>query len=377
METLKILIVDDEAGIRAGIKRALNNFTVSFPFFDDDFNFKITDVETGEEALEILKSEKTDIVLLDNKLPGIEGIEVLEYINRKSIDAAVMMITSYASIDLALKATNNGAFNFIPKPFSAQDLKSAVESITKHLFLKRMTLKMKEEAKQIRFKFLSVLSHELKSPINAIEGYLRIMQDRQAGNDIAAYEKMIERSLTRLDSMRGLIMDMLDFTKIESGTKTRNLVKLDIVELAKMAVDSIHPVAIQKNISISTGFPESLITKADTTEIEIIFNNLLSNAVKYNKQDGELRFTLSKNNGDLEIVVEDSGIGMSEKEQSMLFKEFSRIKSDKTKNISGSGLGLSIMKRIVDLNKGTIIVDSKPDKGSCFKVILPLSDKID
>lgn len=373
METLNLLVVDDEAGIRAGIKRALNNFTVSFPFFDDDFNYNITDVETGEQALEILKSEKTDIVLLDNKLPGIEGIEVLEYINTKSIDAAVMMITSYASIDLALKATNNGAFNFIPKPFSAQDLKSAVESITKHLFLKRMTLKMKEEAKQIRFKFLSVLSHELKSPINAIEGYLRIMQDRQAGNDIAAYEKMIERSLTRLDSMRGLIMDMLDFTKIESGTKTRKMIKLDIVELAKMAVDSIYPVAIQKNISISTELPESLVMKADTTEIEIILNNLLSNAVKYNKQDGEVRFALRKNEGELEIVVEDSGIGMSEEEQSMLFKEFSRIKSDKTKNISGSGLGLSIMKRIVDLNKGTIIVDSEPDKGSCFRVILPLS----
>ncbi len=372
METLNLLVVDDEAGIRAGIKRALNNFTVSFPFFDDDFNFNITDVETGEQALEILKSEKTDIVLLDNKLPGIEGIEVLEYINSKSIDAAVMMITSYASIDLALKATNNGAFNFIPKPFSAQDLKSAVESITKHLFLKRMTLKMKEEAKQIRFKFLSVLSHELKSPINAIEGYLRIMQDRQAGDDIAAYEKMIERSLTRLDSMRGLIMDMLDFTKIESGTKTRKLIRLDIVELAKMAVDSIYPVAIQKNISIRTKLPESLVMKADTTEIEIIFNNLLSNAVKYNKQDGEVHIAVRQNEGELEIVVEDSGIGMSEEEQSMLFKEFSRIKSDKTKNISGSGLGLSIMKRIVDLNKGTILVDSKPDKGSCFTVHLPL-----
>ncbi len=373
METLNLLIVDDEAGIRAGIKRALNNFTVSFPFFDDDYNFNITDVETGEQALEILKSEKTDIVLLDNKLPGIEGIEVLEYINRKSIDAAVMMITSYASIDLALKATNNGAFNFIPKPFSAQDLKSAVESITKHLFLKRMTLKMKEEAKQVRFKFLSVLSHELKSPINAIEGYLRIMQDRQAGNDMAAYEKMIERSLTRLDSMRGLIMDMLDFTKIESGTKTRNMIKLDIIELARMAVDSISPVAIQKNISISTELPESLITKADTTEIEIIFNNLLSNAVKYNKQDGEVHFAVRQNEAGLEIVVEDSGIGMSEEEQSMLFKEFSRIKSDKTKNISGSGLGLSIMKRIVDLNKGTIAVESKTDKGSRFTVILPFS----
>ena len=371
METLKLLVVDDESGIRTGIHRALKNFSVSFPFFDDDFNFDISDTESGEEAIELLKAQKFDIVLLDNKLPGIEGIEVLEYINKRSIDTAVMMITSYASIELAVKATNNGAFNFIPKPFSAQDLKSAIESITKHLFLKRMTSKMKEEAKQIRFKFLSVLSHELKSPINAIEGYLRIMKDKQVGDDITAYEKMIDRSLTRLDSMRGLIMDMLDFTKIESGTKTRSISAVNLVEIGKMAVDSIYPVAIQKNISIKTDFPETLSLNADPTELEIIFNNLLSNAVKYNVEDGSVEFSLSKTESSVVIKVSDSGIGMTGEEQSMLFKEFSRIKSDKTRNISGSGLGLSIMKKVVDLNKGVISVESEPDKGSTFTVRIP------
>lgn len=374
METLKLLIVDDEPGIRMGIRRSLKDYTVSFPFFDDDFNFEITDTDTGEEAIDILKSGKTDIVLLDNKLPGMEGIEVLEYINKNSIDAAVMMITSYASIELAVKATNNGAFNFIPKPFSSQDLKSAIESITKHLFLKRMTSKMKEEAKQIRFKFLSVLSHELKSPINAIEGYLRIMKDKQAGKDIAAYEKMIDRSLTRLDSMRGLIMDMLDFTKIESGSKTRNIKTVNLAELGKMAVDSIYPVAIQKNIVINRNFEEGLLVKADAAEMEIIFNNLLSNAVKYNNEEGRVEFSISGDGKSVLIRVSDTGIGMSEEEQAMLFKEFSRIRSDKTKNISGSGLGLSIMKKVVDLNKGHITVESKPDRGSVFTVSLPLKN---
>lgn len=373
MEILNLLVVDDEEGIRMGIGRALKGFTVSFPFFDDDFAFNIAYAESGEDAIDILNSKKVDIVLLDNKLPGIEGIEVLEYINKKSIDAAVMMITSYASIELAIRATNNGAFNFIPKPFSAQDLKSAIESITKHLFLKRMTLTMKEEAKQIRFKFLSVLSHELKSPINAIEGYLRIMKDKQAGDDINAYEKMIDRSLTRLDSMRGLIMDMLDFTKIESGTKTRKLADIDISELAKMAIDSIYPVAIQVNVNIESDIPEQLVVRADGSEIEIIFNNLLSNAVKYNCENGLVNFTITKTAKELIIAVKDTGIGMTEDEQSMLFKEFSRIKTDKTKNISGSGLGLSIMKRVVDLNKGEIKVESEADKGTVFTVRLPLA----
>lgn len=372
METLKLLIVDDEPGIRTGISRTLRDFKVSFPFIDDDFDFDIIESATGEEAIDILGKDSVDIVLLDNKLPGIEGIEVLEFINRKSLDTAVMMITSYASIDLAVRATNNGAFNFIPKPFTSADLRSAIESITKHLFLKRMTIRMKEEARQVRYKFLSVLSHELKSPINAIEGYLRIMKEKQAGDNIDSYEKMIDRSLTRLDSMRGLIMDMLDFTRIESGTRNRKMIKFDLVESAKMAVDSIYPVAIQMNVTVNRHFPGKMIIKAVPAEMEIIFNNLLSNAVKYNRENGVVDFTLSEEGGNAVISVRDTGIGITSDEQSMLFREFTRIKSDKTRNISGSGLGLSILKRIVDIYKGTITVESEPDRGSVFTVKLPL-----
>lgn len=371
METLNLLIVDDEPGIRTGIHRVLKDFVVSFPFFDDDFNFKIMDTESGEEAISILETTVVDIVLLDNKLPGIEGIEVLEYIRGRSLDCAVMMITSYASIDLALRATNNGAFNFIPKPFSSQDLRSAVESITKHLYLKRMTSKMKDEARQVRFKFLSVLSHELKSPINAIEGYLRMMKEKQAGDNINSYEKMIDRSLTRLDSMRGLIMDMLDFTRIDSGTKNRTIAEMDIVETAKLAIDSIYPVAIQMNITIIPDMPETLIIKADRGEMEIILNNLLSNAVKYNHENGEIKCSIRKDDSNLFIEVKDSGIGMTDEEKSLLFKEFTRIKTEKTRNISGSGLGLSIMKKIIDLYHGSVEVESIPDKGSCFVVKIP------
>ncbi|MBN2236420.1 MAG: hybrid sensor histidine kinase/response regulator, partial [Bacteroidales bacterium] len=372
MEKLKILIVDDEVGIRTGIHRALKDFTVSFPFYEDDFEFEICDAESGEEALSLLDQQKIDIVLLDNKLPGMEGIEVLEYIKKNAIDIAVMMITSYASIELAIRATTNGAFNFIPKPFSSQDLKSAIESITKYLFLKRMTNRMRAEAKEVRFKFLSVLSHELKSPINAVEGYLRIMKDKQAGNDINAYAKMIDRSLTRLESMRGLIMDMLDFTKIESGTKNRTFIDFDVVDIAKLAIDSIYPMAIQMNIKINRFFPKELKAFGDPVEMEIIFNNLLSNAIKYNREDGLVNFTIEQRDQRIFIQVEDSGIGMNESEQNLLFIEFTRIKTSKTKNISGSGLGLSIMKKVIDLNNGNVNVTSIPDKGSIFTVDLPL-----
>lgn len=371
MEKLKILVVDDEPGIRSGIERILRNYTVGFPFMDEDFSFEIIEAATGEAALKIINDGNIDIVLLDNKLPGIQGIEVLEEIKKKQFDGAVMMITSYASLDIAVKATNFGAYNFVPKPFTPQELKSAIENISKHLFLKRMTRKMNKEGKQIRFQFLSVLSHELKSPINAIEGYLRVMQEKQVGDNIDEYMAMIDRSLIRIKGMRSLIMDMLDLTRLESGNKTRNIQKISVNDIAKMAVDTVIPMAIQRNIKIHFDTDSELSMLTDAGELEIILNNLLSNAVKYNKEGGEVHFNIKKKANMLVFKVEDTGIGISEENLSLLFKEFTRIKTAETREITGSGLGLSIVKKMIDLNNGEIKVESTPGIGSTFTVVLP------
>jgi signal transduction histidine kinase len=282
-----------------------------------------------------------------------------------------MMITSYASIDLAVKATNNAAYNFLPKPFTQQDIKTAIESITKHLFLKRMTQQMNEDAKKIRFKFLSVLAHELKSPINAVEGYLQIIKDRQLGNEIAAYDQMVERSLERIRAMRSLIMDMLDLTRIESGARTRNIANTDIIQIAQMCIDGVLPLANQKNVRINKQFPENLIAKVDPLEIEMIFNNLISNAVKYNREKGIVDFIIKNDDEKMIFVVKDTGIGMNEEEKANLFQEFMRAKNDKTRKISGTGLGLSIMKKVIELYHGTIDVESQPDVGTTFTVVMP------
>ncbi len=372
MATLKVLVVDDEPGIRMGIQRILRNFIVSYPFMNEDFDFEAIEAETGEKAIEIIDNQEVDIILLDNKLPGIEGIEVLDYIKKKNYNALVMMITSYASLDLAIKATQRGAYNFVPKPFTPEELRAAIENITKKLFLQRMTQKMNVEGKQIRFQFLSVLSHELKSPINAIEGYLNIMRDKQAGTNIEDYKIMIDRSLERIKGMRNLILDMLDLTRIESGKKVRNIQNTDICEIAQLAIDTVEPMAIQKNIKINKNFPENAYIQSDPHELEIVFNNLISNAVKYNNDNGEVEISIVQFPKSLTIIVEDNGFGMSEEDTKRLFEDFVRIKNEKTKNITGSGLGLSITKKIISLYDGEIDVESEPGKGTKFTIELPL-----
>ena len=372
METLKVMVVDDEPGIRSGVSRILNNFTVSYPFMDDDINFEVIEVGTGEEAVEKVKSDSIDIVLLDNKLPGIQGTEVLEFISDNNPEILVMMITSYASLELAVKATDHGAYDFIPKPFTPQELKSSLENVSKHLFLRGMTQKMKKEGKEIRFQFLSVLSHELKAPLNAIEGYLQIMKDKEMGNEIAAYDQMVDRSLQRIKGMRNLIMDLLDLTKISFEKKEEKLQVVKLGEMAQLAIESMNPYAIQKDVKISLKDDEQVEFKADPGDMEIIFNNLVSNAVKYNKDKGEVHVILTAEDDVISIMIKDSGIGLSEEEIKKLFDDFFRVKNKYTKNITGSGLGLPIVKRIVDLYSGEIKIDSKVGEGTTFVVNLPM-----
>ncbi len=371
MSTLKLLVVDDEPGIRAGAERVLRNFSVGYPFMEEEFTYEIIEAETGERAIEIIESTPIDIMLLDNKLPGIDGIEVLEYVKNKEYDISVMMITSYASLDLAVKATNMGAFNFVPKPFTPQELRTSIENITKNLFLKRMTRQMRQEGKQNQFQFLSVLSHELKSPINAVEGYIKIMLEKQAGDSIDDYKVMLVRSIERLKGMRTLILDLLDLTRIESGKKARDIRKIDLREISKTVVDTVEPLAIQRNVKVHLDVEENTYINADSNEMEIILNNFVSNAVKYNKEGGEVFVSITKPNDHYIITVEDTGIGISEQDQKLLFQDFMRIKNTQTKNITGSGLGLSIAKKMVELYNGTIEVKSQPDVGTTFTIRIP------
>ncbi len=374
MGKLNLLVVDDEPGIRSGVSRILENFSVSYPFMDEDFEFSVQVAETGEEALTIIENHPLDIILLDNKLPGIQGIDVLEQINKQNLDVVVVMITSYASLDLAVKATKQGAYDFVPKPFTPKELRASIETITKQLFLRRMTQKLNEEGRQIRFQFLSVLSHELKAPLNAVEGYLQMMQKKSLGNELGSYDEMLDRAMFRLQGMRNLILDMLDFTRIESGKKSRKMEELMLCEIVQQCIDSFQPLSIQKDVDVYLNCSSKVLMEADRQEMEIIVNNLVSNAIKYNKQGGRVDVNLSADEEGIVLSVEDTGIGMEKIDIERLFEDFVRIRSEQTKNITGSGLGLSIVKKLLEMYGGKIQVDSTPGKGSCFTVVLPINE---
>jgi len=197
------------------------------------------------------------------------------------------------------------------------------------------------------------------------------MQEKQAGDKIDDYTVPIDRSLQRIQGMRNLIMDLLDFTKIRLERKEEKIQEVDLESIASGAMVTVQPYAIQMEVHLKLDVRSKAIIMADPDDIEIVFNNLLSNAVKYNKFGGKAEITIDSSDTEAIIIIADSGIGINTGDTENLFTEFVRIKSEKTKNISGSGLGLSIVKKVIEMYKGSIKVDSIPDIGSVFTVRLP------
>jgi len=371
METIRVLVVDDEAGMRLGVERTLRGFHAALPDVEGEVDFAVRLVSSGEEALEALRSSSVDLLLLDHKLPGIQGLDVLDIVTKERHgDVLTVMITAYASIETAVSATKRGAYDFLAKPFTPAELKATVTKAARHLMLRRQAQNLARERHRLRFQLISVVAHELKSPLAAIEGYLRLLEDPRTGADPATRSRMVERSLLRLDGMRKLIFDLLDLTRIESGERPRNLARIDLVERASLALDAARPAAEARAVSLALDAPAELEFEADPAEIDIVLNNLVSNAVKYNRDGGAVTLSIREDERQVTIAVQDTGIGMTPEECGRLFGEFVRIRNEKTKNILGSGLGLSILKRIAALYRGEVRVTSEPDVGSTFTVTL-------
>jgi len=369
-ETLKVLVVDDEPGMQTGAARALRDFTVRVPDIGEDVAFEVDHAESGEEALQRIEADPPCILLLDHKLPGMSGLDVLDRLADKHQDMLTIMITAYATLETAVDATKRGAYDFLAKPFTPAELRNVVRKATGRIVLARQARRLAQEKRRVRFEFISVLAHELKSPLAAVEGYLNIIRDRVAGDDLTAYDEMVARSLARLGGMRKLILDLLDLTRIESGQKRRELTDVDLPAVAGEVIQTLRADAEARRITVALRADGAGTLRADRGEIAIILANLLSNAIKYNRDGGRVDATCRRRGEEVVLEVADTGIGMAPEEAARLFNEFVRIKNDRTRGIPGSGLGLSIVRKLAALYGGEATVTSVPGRGSTFTVTL-------
>jgi len=375
VDELRVLVVDDELGIRMAIAKALRGAVVEVPEFNSSFALTVESAESAEDALDMIHQAAPDILLLDQKLPGMSGIELVEKMATESISVLTIMITAYASLETAVAATRSGAFDFLAKPFTPYELRACLFKAAKHIVLQRQAMKLVAERKRVRFEFLSVVAHELKSPTAAVEGYLMMMKDRVMGDQLDDYNDVVDRAIFRLSGMHKLIADLLDLTRIESGHKRREVTEVDLMRVAEMSAEAGRERGAPRGITVNVASDGPTTMVADAGEIELILNNFVSNAVKYNRDAGNVDVTIGRrDDGMMHITVKDTGIGMKPDDVKRLFGEFVRIKNEKTRRIEGSGLGLSIVKKLVDMYAGHVDVSSEWEVGSTFHVVLKDAD---
>jgi signal transduction histidine kinase len=364
---LQVVMVDDEEALCQGVRRIIQKYDVHVPDVLVDARFEYCYFTSGEDFLvHLSEGGAVDLLLLDLKLPGVGGMDVLDALSDTGRDVLTIMVTAYATFETAVKATKLGAYDFLAKPFTPDELRYAVRKATSQLILSRQARKLAEEKRQVRFNFISVLAHELKAPLNAVEGYLNILATTESDQNLA----MVERSIVRVDGMKKLISDLLDLTRIESGQRERVIRRLDLPELARGSIELFAADAARRGITVALETSDDVELLADAGEIEIVLNNLVSNAIKYNRDGGSVTVTLRGTDDGAEIVVADTGIGLRPEEAAKLFREFTRIKNEHTVKVLGSGLGLSTVRKIAMLYEGEARVASEAGAGSTFTVTL-------
>jgi signal transduction histidine kinase len=224
---------------------------------------------------------------------------------------------------------------------------------------------------RVSIDIFTVLGHDLKSPLNAVESYLEIILNKVLGDSIDPYRPMVENSIVRLHQMRELIADVVDWSKLQQPPSSRNIMLLDVSKTVRRIVDRYAQDAQNRGIVISADIEDGLTIPALSAEIELIVRHLMDNAIKYNKDNGSVHVFLTREGSQINLKVADTGIGLTAEEQARLFNEFVRIKNSKTQDVRGTGLGLAIVKRVIELYHGNVSVESKADIGTTFSLTFP------
>ena len=486
----KIIVIDDEKNLREGAERILSRM-----------NFTVFLAPTGDEGLKIIDREFIGIVLLDMKMPGMPGMEVLQRIMDMGRDIIVIVITGYATVETAIEAMKIGAYDFIPKPYEPDHLriivnrakdaielrlkaenlakkqkrtladlhteKSRVSTIIESLpngvivtdtkgvvvlinpafyqqvnidpelgmgktidhyiadkdlinlvmdisrgryidyndipshelninnekfFLTKcrpvlgerheclgmvmtiVDISTMKALDNLKSEFMAKVSHELRSPLSTIHEQLAMVvksMSQEMGEDD---QYMLARAKEKTLGLISTVGDLLDLSRIEAEISAKELVPLQIDDILKNIVDFLSTRAETKKQKLYLKLPDTPLPpmNADLTTMESVFGNLITNAINYTQEGGEIKVSADMVENNMRVKVEDNGFGIEPKHMDKIFKRFYRVKNDKTRFITGTGLGLPIVKGIIDSIGGYIEVKSEINRGTVFTVLLPL-----
>ncbi len=491
LEELTILVADDEEDIRDGAERILRRI-----------GYRVLKATRGDDAQTMVEALRPDLVMLDLKMPGRDGMEVLNFIQQMDARILVIVVTGFATVEAAIEAMKRGAYDFISKPFEPDQLRIVVNRAAEKIRLsreaellaqeKRRTLSdldmeksrihtiveslpdgvlvtnvsgqlvlMNPACKQLlelaadekpgkpidayipdealcqlitdisqgrhldyddipahefalssgkylrargqpvlgdrkeclgavvnlvdittlkivdrlKSEFVSKVSHELRSPLSTIHEQLATVIGDLVDRAPVQDQHILSRAKEKTKGMISLINDLLDMSRIDEGLICREPRPVVLEELLHGIVDFLLARAQAKGQALTLGLPKAPLPEiqADPLALESIFGNLVTNAIAYTPDGGHIRVDVDMAGVHVRVRIVDNGFGIPEKHLSRIFERFYRVKDENTRYITGTGLGLPIVKGLLDAMGGIIEVQSTPGEGSVFTVLLPAS----
>jgi len=483
-----ILVVDDDKIIREGCTRILTKA-----------GHQAAAAADGQEAIELIRKNRYDLILLDIKMPVMNGLQVMHILRRENLNALIVVITGYATVETAVEAMKAGAYDLLLKPFSPDSLRIAVNRALEHLrlaremeelrrvqarslrdiaaeqsrvrtimnsmpcgllvtdneknlvlfnplgpwmleldpaaiaerpvsevlkqpellemidricrpggaeftalerelkvganiFLRARTAPVRspeggllgtvtvlqditqlKEIDRMKSELVAMVSHELRAPLAVIRQQVDVLLEGLAGPINLKQAHILQRAQYRVQGLLDLINQLLDLSRIEAGRGISRQEPLDLAPVLRRVVELLAPQAQAKSQQVTTQIPASLsAVSADPQNMDEVFVNVIENAVKFTPEGGRIRVSAAMAGDYVRIEVADTGYGIPKEDLPRIFDRFFRVKSDKTRTISGTGLGLPIVKGLVEAHLGRIKVDSQVGQGTTFTIELPV-----
>lgn len=378
----KVLIIEDEPDVRESYIDMLILL-----------GYEVDSADNGVSGLDKLNDDKFDIVITDLNMPRMNGMETLRHIKKKDIDTEVIVVTGFATIENAIGAMKQGAFDYITKPVSMEHVKIVLNKCMQRIQARRENKKLRtlnaqlSELNELKDKFITITNHEMRTPLAVLKGYLDLMDmelEHQNNHDVNEYLNIISSTV---DEMVEMIDDMHNLSNLNNSRTQSKKVFVNSNELVTEIFNEMHALFKRRNVSLSVkNTSQDFFVLADRKELKRAIRELVQNALKFTNADGKVTISVSNVslNKQIFITITDTGIGIPNDKLNLIFEPFYEVQdvmhhsTSKTGFMgSGIGVGLSLSKEIVESFGGEIVVESTPGKGSAFTVILPQAEAKD
>jgi signal transduction histidine kinase len=373
---MRVLVVDDELGIREGCRRALTGQ-----------GFEVETAENGVTGLQKLREADFDILLVDAMMPGMSGMEVLQQARGLYPELICIVITGYATVELAVQAMREGAHDFVAKPFPPALLMQVLNRELDRRRLKRDAKRVKELEEELagltrvkaemdkiaamESRFMLTLVHILRAPVAVMQNSIQVI--RKGFVPAEELPQVLSRVDLRAGELLAVLDDLLFLSRLKQGSGCQPEEPVSLADELVAAYSFLEKEAAEQSLRISLEIADRPLVLGRPEHLRMLWSQLLGNAIRYTPAGGRITVSLKARPSEKKVLgeVSDSGIGIPPEEIPRVFEDFYRTEAAKSMRETGTGLGLPIVQLLISLGKGALEIDSTPGKGSTFRFSLP------